>query len=206
MNVQYDSLLAHVPSSAAILGDWPSLSDIEKELKLDPNSGELANVSLSALLIPSYANLTDGGYVVCYYHVPCHFVHHFIKHRWNIRFYGLAYKLPPNVSTSDLDSIINGLKTDNLNSTETGLLQNRTQDLASVPIPSVNLTAVVLGSQGGTGSSPIQLDTTDEVGEFDQFVTVPNLQGSSGGVKVLQTGILNVTGMFNEHDVNSICS
>lgn len=47
----------------AILGDWPSLSDIEKELKLDPTSDELSNISTSALLIPSYANLTVGGWV-----------------------------------------------------------------------------------------------------------------------------------------------
>ena len=46
----------------AILGSWPSLSDIEKDLKIDPNSNDLANVSTSALLIPSYANLTDQGY------------------------------------------------------------------------------------------------------------------------------------------------
>lgn len=45
----------------AILGSWPSLSDIEKELKIDPNSSDLANISTSALLIPSYANLTEQG-------------------------------------------------------------------------------------------------------------------------------------------------
>lgn len=66
MSTEFNNLLAHVPSSAAVLGDWPSLSDIEKDLKLDSNSSELANVSLSALLIPSYANLTDGGYVSCF--------------------------------------------------------------------------------------------------------------------------------------------
>ncbi|THG99846.1 hypothetical protein EW026_g2574 [Hermanssonia centrifuga] len=85
-----------------VLGSWPSLSDIEQELNLDPSSSELSNISTSALLIPSYANLTQDG--------------------WNICFYGLAYKLPQNILTSELNSIINGFKAQNLNSTETALL------------------------------------------------------------------------------------
>lgn len=45
----------------AILGDWPSLDDIEKELNITPNSSDLSNVSISGLLIPSYANFTENG-------------------------------------------------------------------------------------------------------------------------------------------------
>jgi hypothetical protein len=43
----------------AVLLDWPSLSDIENKV-----DGDLSNVSVSALLIPSYANHTDQGYVL----------------------------------------------------------------------------------------------------------------------------------------------
>ncbi|GJE96402.1 Phosphatidate phosphatase APP1 family protein [Phanerochaete sordida] len=160
-----------------ILGDWPSLSDIEKKLGLNENSSELSNISLSALLIPSYANLTDQG--------------------WNVRFYGLAYKLP-NTNASDLDSLIDDLKTDNLNQTEQSLLQNRTQDLASIPIPGANLSAIVLANGTNITTTPISLTTTDDAGEFDQFVTIPGLQGQgSNGVQVVETGILNVTGPGN---------
>ena len=113
---------------------------------------------------------------------------------WNIRFYGLAYKLP-NVNTSDLDSIIDGLSTDNLNSTETSLLQNRTQDLASIPVPKANLTAIVMQNGTNVTTTPIVLNTADDVGEIDQFVTVPNLNSSSSGsVQVVETGLLNVSG------------
>lgn len=114
-----------------------------------------------------------------------------------MRFYGLAYKLP-NVNTSNLDSLIDDLKTDNLNDTEKSLLQNRTQDLASIPIPSANLSAVVLANGTNVATTPIQLNTTDDVGEIDQFVIVPGLQGASGaGVQIVETGILNATGPGN---------
>ena len=110
----------------------------------------------------------------------------------------MAYKLP-NISTSDLDSIINGLSTNNLNSTQQQLLQNRTQDLASIPIPKANLTATVTANGSSiTNSSGIQLATADDVGEFDQFVTVPGLgSNDSSAVQVVQTGIANVTGPGN---------
>lgn len=111
-----------------------------------------------------------------------------------MRFYGLAYKLP-NVSTSDLDSIINGLNTNNLNSTQQALLQNRTQDLASIPIPHANFSAVVIANGTViTNSTGIPLTTADGVGEIDQFVQVTGLGGDTSQVKVIQTGILNVTG------------
>ncbi len=85
---------------------------------------------------------------------------------WNLRFYGLAYKLP-NISTSDLDSLIDGLSTNDLNSTQQQLLQNRTQDLASIPIPKANLTALVFANGSSiTNSSGIQLQTADDFGEF----------------------------------------
>ena len=43
----------------AVIGDWPSLDDIEK--KLDLSDDDLANVSVSGLLIPSYANFTNNS-------------------------------------------------------------------------------------------------------------------------------------------------
>ncbi|KAM5530286.1 hypothetical protein V8D89_013382 [Ganoderma adspersum] len=177
-----ESVFSSVTGAAAsalptILGSWPSLSDIEKKLGIG-NGSDLQNVSASALLIPSYANYSGND--------------------WNLRFYGLAYKLP-NISTSDLDSIINGLSTNNLNSTQQQLLQNRTQDLASIPIPNANLTATVTANGSSvTNSSGIQLTTADDVGEFDQFVTVPGLgSNDSSAVQVVQTGIANVTGPGN---------
>ena len=112
---------------------------------------------------------------------------------WNLRFYGLAYKLP-NVNTSDLDSIINGLSTQNLNSTETSLLQNRTQDLAAIPVSNANLSAIVSVNGTNITSTPITLNTTDDVGEFDQFVTVSGLGNETGSVQVVETGLVNVTG------------
>jgi len=162
-----------------VLGDWPSLQDIEKKLGSSNGSdSNLSNVSASALLIPSYSNFTGTN--------------------WNVRFYGLAYKLP-NISTSDLDSIINDLSTNNLNSTQQSLLQNRTQDLASIPIPNANLTATVsVNGSAVTNSSGIALQTTDEVGEIDQFVEVPGLgSGDITKTQVVQTGILNITGPGN---------
>ncbi|KAI8982873.1 hypothetical protein BD414DRAFT_418912 [Trametes punicea] len=160
----------------AILGSWPSLSDIEKKVGVN-DGNDLQNVSASALLIPSYANFSGDS--------------------WNLRFYGLAYKLP-NVNTSDLDSLINGLSANDLNDTQKSLLQNRTQDLAAIPISRANLTALVFANGSTvTNSSGIQLATTDEVGEFDQFVTVPGLGGNSSSVRVVQTGIMNVTGPGN---------
>ncbi|KAI0374582.1 hypothetical protein BV20DRAFT_960700 [Pilatotrama ljubarskyi] len=159
-----------------ILGNWPSLSDIEKKVGVN-DGNDLQNISASALLIPSYANFSGDN--------------------WNVRFYGLAYKLP-NVSADNLVSIIDGLKTDNLSSAQTSLLQNRIQDLASIPIPHANLTALVFANGSAvTNSSGIQLATTDEVGEFDQFVTVPGLGGNASAVRVVQTGIMNVTGPGN---------
>lgn len=116
--------------------------------------------------------------------------------RWNVRFYGLAYKLP-NVNTSDLDSLIDSLKTDNLNDTEKSLLQNRTQDLASIPVPSANLSAVVLSNGTNITTTPIQLNTADDVGEIDQFVTIPDLRSAGDGVHIVETGILNATGPGN---------
>lgn len=43
----------------AVLGNWPSLGDIEKKLGL--SDSDLANISRSALLIPSYSNFTGGS-------------------------------------------------------------------------------------------------------------------------------------------------
>ncbi|TFK48542.1 hypothetical protein OE88DRAFT_1684649 [Heliocybe sulcata] len=159
-----------------VLGDWPSLSDIESKIGVS-SSSDLSNISASALLIPSYSNYTEQG--------------------WNVRFYGLVYKLP-NVSTSDLDSIINGLSTSNLNDTQQALLQNRTQDLASVPIANANISAVVYANGSAvTDQSGIAIPTTDEVGEFDYFTTIPGLHDNFAATTVVETGILDVTGPGN---------
>lgn len=116
---------------------------------------------------------------------------------WNVRFYGLAYKLP-NISTSDLDSIINDLQTDNLNQTQEALLQNRTQDLASIPVPHANFTAIISANGSTvTNSSGIQLATADDAGEFDQFVPIQGLNQNFTSTEVVSTAILNVTGPGN---------
>lgn len=159
-----------------MLGDWPSLSDIEHKLDIS-SSDDRSNISASALLIPSYANYTPSG--------------------WNVRFYGLAYKLP-NVSTDSLDSLIDGLKTDNLNDTQKALLQNRTQDLASIPVPHANLSAVVYANGSAvTDTSGIALPTADDVGEFDFFETISGLHDNYTQTTAVQTGILDVTGPGN---------
>ena len=104
-----------------------------------------------------------------------------------------------SINASALDSIINGFSTSNLNSTQQQLLQNRTQELASIPIPNANLTAVVSANGSVvTNSSGIRLNSTDDFGEFDQFVAVPSLGGnSSTSPRIVQTGIVNVTGPGN---------
>lgn len=115
-----------------------------------------------------------------------------------MRFYGLVYKLP-NVNASDLVSLIDGLKTDNLNSTQQALLQNRTQDLSSLPVASANVSVIVRANGTlATNASGIALPTADAVGELEQFVTVPGL-GSKDveKVQVVETGVLNVTGPGN---------
>lgn len=93
--------------------------------------------------------------------------------------------------------MINDLKTNNLNQTEQSLLQNRTQDLSSIPIPGANLSAVVLANGTNVTTTPVQLNTTDDAGEFDQFVAVPQLQSQGSGVQLVETDILNVTGPGN---------
>ncbi|KAI0748712.1 hypothetical protein C8Q80DRAFT_1337269 [Daedaleopsis nitida] len=159
-----------------VLGAFPSLSDIEKKAGVS-DGNDLQNVPAAGLLIPSYANYSGN---------------------WNLRFYGLAYKLP-NISTDDIVSLIDGLSTDNLNQTDQQLLQNRTQDLASIPIPKANLTAIVSANGSSvTNSSGIQLTTADDFGEFDQFVTVPGLgDNSSTTARVVETGLMDITGPGN---------
>jgi phosphatidate phosphatase APP1 len=159
----------------SVLGDWPTLDEIKK--KLDVSDNDLANVSTSALLIPSYANHTDQG--------------------WNVRFYGLVYKLP-NVNASKLVDLINDFKTNNLNSTQQQLLQNRTQELASLPKSDANVTAVVrVNGTLVTNSTGLQLQQTDAVGEIDQFMIVPGLGDDVKTAKVIETGIVNATGPGN---------
>ena len=46
-----------------------------------------------------------------------------------------------------------------------------------------------------TDSKGIELATTDDFGEFDQFVGVSGLGDGGNSVKTVETGILNVTGM-----------
>jgi hypothetical protein len=122
-----------------------------------------------------------------------------IRFRWNVRFYGLVYK-QPNVSTNDLDSIIDGLKTKNLNDTQKALLQNRTQALAAVPISKANVSAIVkLNGTFVTPESGIGLSSSDEVGELDEFRVIPGLNSnkSVSKVQVAELGILDVEGPGN---------
>ena len=116
--------------------------------------------------------------------------------RWNVRFYGLAYKLP-NTNSSDLASLIDGLSTQDLNSTQQALLQNRTRDLSSIPVPRANLSAVVIQNGTTATPSPIVLATADDSGEIDQFVTVPGIANDTDGVQVVETGLLNIGGKRN---------
>ncbi|TFY74755.1 hypothetical protein EWM64_g9258 [Hericium alpestre] len=180
-----ESLFSSITGAVAsalptVVGDWPTLSDIETALHIN-NSTDLSNISTSALLIPSYANLTSDG--------------------WNVRFYGLAYKLP-NVSTDDLDSIIDGLSTNNLNSTQQQLLQNRTQDFASIPVPHANLTGLVMVNGSQATNPPVNLASADDSGEIDQFVVIEGIPSDavSNGVEVVQTGITNGYSIVSDVD------
>ncbi|EKM55008.1 uncharacterized protein PHACADRAFT_28091 [Phanerochaete carnosa HHB-10118-sp] len=116
---------ASTPPNADVLQSSCSqrLLSTENKFSVNENNGELSNISLSALLISSYADFVEQG--------------------WNLRFYGLANNLP-NVNTSGLDSQINDFETNNLNQTKQSLLQNRTRYLSSIPISHMNLSAVVL--------------------------------------------------------------
>ncbi|KZV63638.1 hypothetical protein PENSPDRAFT_757820 [Peniophora sp. CONT] len=162
---------------STVLGSWPSLQDIQK--KLDLNDTYLNSLPPSAIMVPSYSNFTSSG--------------------WNVRFYGLVYK-QPNVSTSDLDSIIDGLKTDNLNSTQQQLLQNRTSALAAIPIPRANVSAIVkLNGTFVTPETGIALNTSDEVGELDEFRVIQGLNGDkeTSQTQVAEVGLLDVQGPGN---------
>lgn len=114
-----------------------------------------------------------------------------------MRFYGLVYKLP-NVNTSDLTDLIDDFKADNLNDTQRALLQNRTQDLASLPVSSANV-SVIVRSNGTdvTPTSGIQLPPADSVGEIEQFMQIPSLHTEVEKVQVVETRVLNVTGPGN---------
>lgn len=129
--------------------------------------------------------------------ISCRFCTNDASHSWNVRFYGLVYKLP-NVNASDLTDLIDDFKTNNLNDTERALLQNRTQDLASLPVASANV-SVVVRSNGTTvtDASGIQLPTADSVGELDFFMQIPKLNKEVEKVQVVETGVLNVTGPGN---------
>jgi phosphatidate phosphatase APP1 len=115
-----------------------------------------------------------------------------------VRFYGLVYKLP-NVNASDLVDLINDFKADNLNSTQQSLLQNRTQALASLPVPNANITVLVHAN--GTlvsNQTGVQLQQADSVGEIDEFKVVPGLGKTNfSEVQVIQTGVVNATGPGN---------
>ncbi len=69
----------------------------------------------------------------------------------------------------------------------------------SIPISNANLTGLVSANGSAvTNSSGIQLATSDDFGEIDQFITIPGLgDNSSTAVRVVQTGLLNVTGPGN---------
>lgn len=73
-----------------------------------------------------------------------------------------------------------GIDGGNLNSTELMLLNNRTTDLASLPVSGIsNMTAsVVLRDQ--TVNSSIALQAADDFGEIDEFVVVPGLANLVG--------------------------
>ena len=114
-----------------------------------------------------------------------------------MRFYGFVYK-QPNVSTSDLDSIIDGLSTNNLNSTQQSLLQNRTSALAAIPISKANVSAIVkLNGSFVTPETGIGLNSADEVGELDEFRVIQGLNGdkATSQTQVAEVGLLDVEGI-----------
>ena len=118
--------------------------------------------------------------------------------RWNVRFYGLVYK-QPNVSTDDLDSIIDGFKTSNLNTTQQSLLQNRTSALGAIPISKANVSAIVkFNGSFVTPETGVGLNSADESGEIDEFRVVQGLNGDkeSGQTMVAEVGLLDVEGPF----------
>jgi phosphatidate phosphatase APP1 len=97
-----------------------------------------------------------------------------------------------------LTDLINDFKAKDLNSTQQQLLQNRTQDLASLPVSHANITAIVrVNGTLVTNSTGLLLKEADEVGEIDQFVVVPGLGGEVEKVQVIETGIVNATGPGN---------
>ncbi|KAK9894313.1 hypothetical protein P389DRAFT_174366 [Cystobasidium minutum MCA 4210] len=161
----------------------PSPSAVEEALGIDNST--LASEPVSALLVPSYSNFTQQG--------------------WNVRFNAFAYKLPENVSDSNLSKIFDLLGIDNstLNATEQTLLANRTTDLASVPIPGLNNLTVQVEVNGRPVGSPLALQAADDFGEIDQFMVVPGLANITGnseqinGTVIVQLYAQNVTGPSN---------
>ncbi|BFZ61959.1 hypothetical protein YB2330_003037 [Saitoella coloradoensis] len=141
--------------------NFPNASTIESDLNL--NDTEVAQLPLSALVIPGYANFTNGS--------------------WNLRVQGLAYKLPA-LNDSQLDDAANtylpGVGNLTLNSTEQILLRNRTHDLMAIPQSNENLTFLVSASNSSTSGANITLtEPTDTSGEFDEFVMLPSTLGLS---------------------------
>ena len=107
----------------------------------------------------------------------------------------------PNVSTDDLDSIIDGLSTNNLNSTQQQLLQNRTSALAAIPISKANVSAIVkLNGSFVTPETGIGLNSGDEVGELNEFRIIQGLNGDkeTSQTQVAEVGLLDVEGTLFE--------
>jgi phosphatidate phosphatase APP1 len=102
------------------------------------------------------------------------------------------------VNASELADIIDDFKTNDLNDTERSLLNNRTSALAALPVANANVTALIyVNNTLFTNSSGLTLQTADNFGEVDQFITVPNLAKNSTKVQVVGTAINNATGPGN---------
>lgn len=149
----------------------PGLSSVERALGIDNSS--LASQPISAIFIPSYSNFTSQG--------------------WNVRFNAFIYRAPASEvnasSHTDLLKLL-GIDGGNLNATEMALLNNRTTDLASLPVPGIsNITAsVVLHNQ--TVNTSIALQAADDFGEIDQFVLVPGLADLVGNATQLNRTVV----------------
>lgn len=161
----------------------PAPSAIAKALGIDSNSSASSS-NASVLMVPSYSNFTSQG--------------------WNVRMNAFVYGLP-SVDTSKLDDLLHLLGIDNstLNTTEQGLLANRTTDLASIPIPKASNITVQVALGGDDIGSPLQLEQADDFGEIDQFVVVPGLANAVGNSTQLNETVVaqlyaqNVTGPGN---------
>ena len=151
-----------------------------------PSSLASSSEGTALLCRPSYSNFTQQG--------------------WNVRFNAFVYKAPSSeVNASSHTDLLKLLGIDgNLNMTEQDLLNNRTTDLASLPVSGINnITAQVILRNTSIGN-PITLEAADDFGEIDQFVVVPGLANMTGnGTQINRTVVAKIYGVNLPGPANS---